>query len=199
MVKSLLESPMAYEFSQFLWYRPGKQKEYVTVYAQAVPGEKVLDIGCGVGNVAQYFPEVTYHGFDSSDAYVRYARAKFGHRGQFTVGVIGQDVKVDAGSYDLVMANGVLHHLNDREALHLLALSSEALKPGGRLVTRDGCFEDDQSTVARFLLKGDRGKFVRTRDGYQRLVDQVFRESKAVVRRDVMRVPYSLIIFQCLK
>ena len=116
-----------------------------------------------------------------------------------TVGIIGQDVTVDAGSYDLVMANGVLHHLNDREALHLLTLSREALKPGGRLVTRDGCFEDDQSAVARFLLKGDRGRFVRTRDGYQRLFDQVFPESKATVRRDMMRVPYSLIIFQCLK
>lgn len=199
MVKSLLESPMAYEFSQSLWYRPGKQKEYVTAYAQAAPGEKVLDIGCGVGAVAQHFPEVTYHGFDSSEAYVEYARAKFGHRGVFTVGIIGQDVMVESGSYDLVMANGVLHHLNDREALDLLRLSHEALKPGGRLVTRDGCFEDGQNAVARFLLKGDRGKFVRTRDGYQRLFDQVFRKSKAVVRHDMMRVPYSLVIFQCLK
>lgn len=199
MLKNLLSSPWAYEFSQFLWYRPGMQREYVTRYACPKPGDRVLDIGCGVGAVSQYFPQVTYHGFDSSDRYVDYARRKFGDRAEFTVGIIGQNVTVEAGSYDLVMANGILHHLDDREALHLLTLAHEALKPGGRLVTRDGCFEDGQSPVARYLLEGDRGRFVRTRDAYQQLFDQVFSESTALVRRDMMRVPYSLIIFQSRK
>lgn len=198
-MRGVLSSPWAYELSQFLWYRPGMQREYVAAYAGAKAGERVLDIGCGVGAVAQYFPEVTYHGFDSSPQYIEYARAKFGDRGEFTLGVIGQDVSVEAGTYDLVMANGIIHHLDDCEALHLLTLAHAALKPGGRLVTRDGCFEDNQSGVARFLLKGDRGKFVRSREGYQTLFDQVFRETQAVVRRDMMRVPYSLIIFQCRK
>lgn len=198
-MKSVLASPWAYEFSQFLWYRPGMQQEYVAAYAGARAGERVLDIGCGVGAVARYFPAVTYHGFDSSARYIEYARAKFGDRGEFTVGIIGQDVTVSAAAYDLVMANGIIHHLDDREALHLLGLAHAALKPGGRLVTRDGCFEDNQSRIARFLLKSDRGKFVRTREAYQALFDQVFGETKAVVRRDMMRVPYSLIIFQCRK
>jgi SAM-dependent methyltransferase len=198
-VKSLLASPRAYEFSQFLWYRPGMQREYVTKFARPKAGDRVLDIGCGVGAVAQYFPQVTYHGFDSSEEYIEYARAKFGHRAEFTVGVIGRDVTVEANSYDLVMANGILHHLDDREALHLLTLARAALKPGGRLVTRDGCFEDGQSAVARYLLEGDRGKFVRPREAYQQLFDQVFQESTALVRRDMMRVPYSLIIFESRK
>jgi cyclopropane fatty-acyl-phospholipid synthase-like methyltransferase len=198
-VKSVLASPRAYELSQRLWYRPGMQREYVTNYAHAKAGERVLDIGCGVGAVAHYFPSVIYHGFDSSEEYIAYARAKFGHRAEFTVGVIGRDVTVEAGSYDLVMANGIIHHLDDREVLHLLTLAHAALKPGGRLVTRDGCFEDNQSAVARYLLKGDRGQFVRTREGYQKLFDQVFQEANALVRRDMMRVPYSLIIFQCRK
>lgn len=199
MIKRLLESPVIYEFSQFLWYRKGKQSEYVMKYAQARAGERVLDIGCGVGAVAAYFPDVVYHGFDSNEDYVEYAQRKFGDRATFTYGEIGKDVQVETGSYDLVMANGLLHHLNDREVSHLLQLSHDALKPGGRLVTRDGCFEEQQNSVARILLEHDRGKFVRTAQAYQQLIEQTFQTSRATIRRDMLRLPYSLIIFQCTK
>jgi SAM-dependent methyltransferase len=141
MIRQLLESPVVYELSQFLWYRKGKQLEYVTKYAQARSGESVLDIGCGVGAVAAYFPGGVYHGFDSNKAYVEYANRKYGGRAVFTYGEVGTDVEVEKARYDLVMANGLLHHLNDREVMHLLQIAYEALKPGGLLVTRDGCFE----------------------------------------------------------
>ena len=199
MVNRLLESPIVYEASQAFWYKRGRQHEYVTTYAQARPGERVLDIGCGVGAVAKHFPKVTYHGFDSNPAYIDYARTKYGNYAEFRTGVIGQDVAVEANSYELVMANGVLHHLNDSEVLHLLNLSHAALKPGGRLVTRDGCFEEQQGRFARMLLERDRGRYVRTRAGYQGLIEQIFPNSRSTIRRDMLRLPYSLIIFQCYK
>jgi SAM-dependent methyltransferase len=175
------------------------QREYVATYASAHRGERILDIGCGVGALARHFPDVVYHGFDSNEAYVERANRKYGRRAQFTRGVIGEDVAVDEGVYDLVMANGILHHLDDREALHLLELASTALKPGGRFVTRDGCFEQGQSRLVRLLLENDRGKYVRTREGYKRLIDRVFSNSTATIRHDMLRLPYSLIIFQCRK
>ena len=199
MIRKLLESPRVYELSQLFWYKPGKQAEFVSDYARARPGEQVLDIGCGVGAVAQYFPDVEYHGFDSNRGYVEYANRKYGSRGRFTHGEIGKDVTVEPERYDLVMANGILHHLDDRHVLDLLTLSYTALKPGGRFVTRDGCFEDEQGTMVRQLLRRDRGKHVRTREGYQRLIDQVFSKSQAVILRDMLRLPYSLIVFQCRK
>ena len=191
--------PAIYEFSQFLWYRQGRQLEYVTRYAQARPGERVLDIGCGAGAVATYFQDVVYHGFDSNEAYVDYANRKYGDRAVFSYGEVGTDVQVEKEHYDLVMANGLLHHLNDREVLHLLRISHDALRPGGRLVTRDGCFEEGQSDFARLLLKRDRGKYVRTEQGYQQLIAQTFPNCRATIRRDMMRLPYSLVIFQCTK
>jgi SAM-dependent methyltransferase len=199
MIKQLLESPAVYELSQFLWYRKGKQLEYVTRYAQARAGESVLDIGCGVGAVAAYFPDGVYHGFDSNKAYVEYANRKYGSRAAFTYGEVGMDVQVEKERYDLVMANGLLHHLNDREVMHLLKISHDALKPGGRLVTRDGCFEEGQSRFVRLLLERDRGKYVRTEQGYHQLIAQTFPRCRATIRRDMLRLPYSLVMFQCTK
>jgi len=199
MIRRLLESPSLYELSQRFWYKPNRQEEYVTTYAKARPGETVLDIGCGSGAIAQYFRDVVYHGFDANVAYVEYANRKYGRHARFTHGVIGDHVTVAEQSYDLVMANGILHHLDDREVLHLLRLSHGALKPGGRFVTRDGCFDQEQGAVARLLLKRDRGRHVRTPEGYQALIDQVFPDSRATIRRDMLRLPYSLIIFQCTK
>ncbi len=47
-------------------------------------------------------------------------------------------------------------------------LARAALRPGGRLVTADGCYLDGQSRIARLLLKMDRGRHVRTEAGVRR-------------------------------
>ena len=52
----------------------------------------------------------------------------------------------------IVLAIGVVHHLDDAEAVKLFQLAHAALKSGGRLVTMDGCYVPKQSRVARHLL-----------------------------------------------
>ena len=71
--------------------------------------------------------------------------------------------------FDLVMAVGVLHHLNDNQSLALLKLAFNALKRGGRLITFDGCFVEGQSKISKFILSHDRGQFVRTQRKYTNL------------------------------
>ena len=74
---------------------------------------------------------------------------------------------VERDYFDIVLALGVLHHLDDNEALTLFQIAHDAMKPGGRLVTIDGVWTDDQSHIVKYLLSRDRGRFVRSEAGYQ--------------------------------
>src|SRR5262249_59511280 len=117
--------------------------------------------------------------------------------GTFRCVEVGAATVDAAGSYDLALANGVLHHLDDEQALSLLRLAYTALKPGGRLVTFDGCFTPDQSRIARWLLRNDRGKFVRDEGEYRCLASTVFPEIHAQVQHGLLRLPYTHIFMVC--
>src|SRR5205823_7002829 len=94
-------------------------------------------------------------------------------------------------------ATGVLHHLDDKEAIDLFQVARAALKPGGKLITFDGCFCEGQSRIARYLLERDRGKFVRTAEAYVALARKAFENVEVTLRHDLLRLPYSHIIMKC--
>lgn len=171
---------------------------YVSEYVRPVPGEKLLDIGCGPGDILEDLPAVDYLGFDINPKYVEAAQNRFGHRGRFFCGDVGLTaIDKEAGSFDRVLATGVLHHLDDNQAISLFKLARRALKPGGRLVTYDGCFVAGQAKLARFVVSRDRGQFVRECAEYVKLAAQVFPEVRSFVRHDLLRIPYTHVILQC--
>jgi SAM-dependent methyltransferase len=143
--------------------------------------------------------DIDYVGFDESETYVRAAQARFGHRATFHCFRADRRTLDSLGpaSFDLVVAHGVVHHLDDAEAREFFALARGALKPDGRLVTADGCYVDGQSRVARFILAHDRGAHVRTAQAYQRLAREQFSSITTNIRDDVTRVPYTMIYLTC--
>lgn len=175
---------------------PRLRRRYVREYVGPVEGKRVLDIGCGPGDMLRYLPGAEYFGFDGSAEYIEAARRRFGQRGTFRCARVGPDAAADWPAFDVAMANGVLHHLNDTEAAELLALAARALKPGGRFVSFDGCFVAGQSSAARWLLSRDRGRHVRDERGYVALVSRAFPRVRATVRRDLLNIPYTHIILQ---
>ena len=167
-------------------------------YIKPREGEKVLDIGCGPADILEYLPKVDYLGFDISQEYIDAARKRYGDRGRFFCSDVGlASIERERGTFDLVLATGVVHHLDDERAASLFKLAKMALSPKGRLVTYDGCYVPDQSRIARWLLRNDRGKFVRTREAYEKLAGTVFHTIEPHLRHDMLRIPYTHLILRC--
>ena len=195
-LRSLLWLPSAY---QLFWNAIGGRAYIRTLigeYVKPQPGNRILDIGCGPGHVLPYLPEVEYTGFDLSPQYIETARQLF-PKATFVCARVSQYTLTRRSYFDIVLALGVIHHLDDAEALQLFQIAREALQPGGRLVTLDGAFVPGQSAVARYLVRHDRGHFMRSEEGYLQLARKVFPNVDAFTRQDLLRIPYTHFIMKC--
>ena len=197
-LSSVLSIPTGYRFFRRLVGGESSWRIYLAEYVKPVPGEKILDIGCGPADVLDYLPAVNYTGLDISPEYIRSAKERFGSRGRFLCGDVGlASLEQDQNDFDLVLATGVIHHLNDLQAARLFELARRGLRSSGRLITFDGCYVPQQSGMARWLLARDRGKFVRTREDYLRLASACFTKVEAHLRHDLLRIPYNHLIMRC--
>ena len=173
-------------------------RAYLDEYVKPIPGEKVLDIGCGPADVLRHLPQVDYTGLDYSQKYIDSALARFGGRGRFWCSDVSRvALELERGTFSLALATGVVHHLNDQQAADLFGLARLALGPNGRLITFDGCYVPGQSRVARWMLAHDRGKFVRARAEYERLASAAFSKVEGHLRHDLLRIPYTHLIMRC--
>ena len=199
MIRAFLAQAGVYSlFARLIGATRGRRL-YIQGYIRPKEGDRILDIGCGPADILESLPTVEYHGFDLSAKYIEAAQKKFGSRAHFHVEAVNRELIKRYSGFDLVLATGVLHHLSDAEALDLFQVARTALKPGGRLVTLDGCFVPGQSAIARQILRHDRGQHVRDKNGYLRLARQVFSDVTPVIKTDLLRIPYTHLILECRK
>lgn len=200
-LNSILELPFAYTLFSRLVGSENSQSILVNQYVRPVAGNRILDIGCGPGDILDHLPQVDYFGFDFNQSYIESAKARYGHRGQFFCQRVSeaQVFLEQPGTFDIVLAVGILHHLDDDEAVQLFDIAKRALKNGGRLVTYDGCYVDDQSRAAKYLLSKDRGQFVRNEKGYTNLAKSRFDKVIVAIRDDLLNIPYTHIIMECVR
>ncbi len=198
-VRSLLGNPTL--FKLFINILGGAEGTRVLVdnYICPRPRERVLDIGCGMGRMVDFLPDVEYHGFDSDPDYIAAAIKAYGSKATFLCEKVTDSNLKETEYFDVVLAIGVLHHLDDRESEHLFKLAKKALKVGGRLITIDCTFVEGQSKIARWIISRDRGQNVRTAEGYYKLAALSFERIKCDVRHDMLRIPYTHTILQCFK
>lgn len=174
-------------------------KRLVADFVRPIPGLKVLDIGCGPGDLLDYLPPgVEYWGFDISESYVKFAKEKFGCRGRFYCQLLSINDLSLMPKFDIVVASGVLHHMDDLVANEFVSLAHAALRQGGRLVTLDPCWSDDQSEIARFIISRDRGQNVRDARGYETLVESLFPNRMVTVRHRAW-IPYTHCFMECVR
>jgi SAM-dependent methyltransferase len=173
-------------------------KVLVNEYVQPKAGARILEIGCGPATIVGYLPPSDYLGFDLSPEYVELAKRRF-PKARFVCERVSQFSLAKEESFDVVLAFGIVHHLEDAEARQLFQIAYDALRPGGKLVTMDGVWANGQSPAARWLLARDRGEYVRSKNEYVGIANQVFSNIKPSVRHDLLRIPYTHLILECIR
>lgn len=197
-LRSILSSPAIYDALQSLMGSKEGTREFIREWVRPEAGLRFLDIGCGTARILDYLPDVEYFGFDLSQRYIDHAKLRYGDRGHFHCARVEEATLRDLPRFDIVFASGVIHHLDDGDALGLFRLADASLKEGGRLVSIDPCFDPGQNPIARFLISKDRGQNVRTADQYRQLAQSVFTNISGAIRHQAW-IPYTHWIMECTK
>jgi len=196
-IRAILSSPQFYELFQKLMGINYIRSEFVREFINPFPACRILDIGCGPARILDYLPDCQYYGFDPSRKYIDDAILRYGKRGHFHCSLVEKATIDHLELFDIVIAVGVLHHLDDDQSLRLLRLAKSALRDSGKLITIDPVFVEAQNVVSRFLINRDRGLNVRSSQEYFELAHSVFFDIQAEVKHRFW-VPYTQYIMTCL-
>lgn len=120
----------------------GRVTSAVLAAATVRPGDVVLDLGCGTGQIslplaAQGADVVA---IDVSPAMAGRLRAEAGRRGLRSVTAVAMPIEklvLQPERFDLIVSSYALHHLRDPDKARLVQASYRWLRPGGRLVIAD--------------------------------------------------------------
>lgn len=196
-MRSALSSSWIYELFSSLVGGAHGRSTLVREHVRPSPGASVLDIGCGPGELVRHLGDVRYVGVDVSERYIDRATEVFGDRADFRVGD-ARKLDLDLRDFDLVLAFGVLHHLDDEDAKRVIDCARAALKSEGRFVSVDPTLEaNDRRPLVRLLIRADRGQHIRLPSEYKRVAESAFAEVQCAVRRDLLRIPYAHCVLEC--
>lgn len=196
-MRRALSNATAYSALQALLGAGGVHRHLVGEHLRPAPSERLLDLGCGPGDVLEALPEVDYVGVDASPRYLDAARRRWGDRAEFRL-ADARAVELEPGErFDAVLSIGLLHHLDDPGVRRVADVAASAMRSGGRLVTLDPGLADGQPRIARMLVERDRGHHLRRPDEYRELLAARFDSVRATVRHDLARLPYTHVILEC--
>jgi len=193
--RSVLQVAWAYEAFQRSVGKNKLRREFVSRYLKPDAGMRLLDFGCGPGDLVPFVPSADFVGFDISQPYIESAQSRF-PSAQFFDGTLAEVAKTQ-DPFDVAVSIGVLHHIPDDTVVDSLRIVAEMLKPGARFITVEPHLRPGQHWISRTLIERDRGQFVRTETQYAELLGEVFDEVDLQLDEDLLRVPYTLTVFTC--
>jgi len=124
---------IAEEFARYR-EKPWPEAKFL-VDEYAIPGERILDLGCGVGQWYKFFnkKEVDYTGADFSEKLIEIAKIKYSKAKFKVTNVI--NLPFPDNYFDKVYAIALFHHIPSKEfQTQLLKEIKRVLKPDGLLI-----------------------------------------------------------------
>lgn len=171
-VVRLLERPGVY----LAWQRPFVASKLGPVWRHndRTSIRRVLDVGCGPGTNSAQFTGLDYLGVDLNPSYIAYARRRH-HGSRFAVADVRTDAVPGEGTYDFVLVNSVLHHLDDAAVASLLGDLRRYVSEDGHIHVIDLELPARRG-IPRTLALGDRGDHPRSLPAWQELLGEHFDE-----------------------
>jgi SAM-dependent methyltransferase len=177
-LKQILRLPLFYHSLQVLVGNKKVWKRIATNYLKPHKRMKILDIGCGTSGILEYIHgyEVQYYGYDFNNKYIEDSKKKWGALGEYFFECkSSNDIgTTEYGSFDAILSINLLHHLSDEDFLNFVDKSHKLLKPNGKLITSDPCRFQKMSLFEKFMIKHDRGRDIRTLEGYKTYFSDLF-------------------------
>lgn len=168
---------MARGFDEAFFKDPMYAMILAAMVKSAARGEasRVLDLGCGTGNLIslllEEFPGARISGVDPSRGMREVCEERFAEKPDVEIkGGNAQDIPYPDGSFDLIVSSLALHHVPPELKPDMAEEIARVLEPGGRFIHADpfcgvaGDFEDPEKTrdvierlVAKALYSLDHG------------------------------------------
>jgi len=147
------------------------QKKVIEKYFSPNSEKIILDLGCGTGEFSVFFNPATYTGVDIEKNYIDFARKNY--QGSFSV-EDATNLSFENDYFDGVAILGVLHHLDDIKCREIFAQIKRVLKPSGTILIMEDVDGPEDSFFTRLIHSYDKGKHIRTEEGYTKLVSAEF-------------------------
>jgi 2-polyprenyl-3-methyl-5-hydroxy-6-metoxy-1,4-benzoquinol methylase len=189
--ESVLGSAAGYRLFKVATRGDRTMRRMVDEYVHPVPGERILDVGCGYGDLAMHVSAAEYVGIDINERYIRYAQSRGPRNTEFVLGSVTDLSEEKLGRFDCGVAIGVLHHLDDDAVTTMLAALSKMIQGDGRFIAAEPVWDPAQRTTARVLAALDRGRFVREASAYEHLITPWFPNTSVEIRHDLFWFPYT--------
>jgi SAM-dependent methyltransferase len=159
--------------------------------AAAQPGDAILDLGCGTGQISipLALQGASVLAVDVSPAMASRLRAEARRRSVPSLTVVALPIEalhLPPASVDLIVSSYALHHLRDADKARLAAAACGWLRPGGRIVIADMMFGRGGSARDRAIIRRKVSTLARKgAGGWWRIVKNAARYQLRVQERPI--------------